>query len=61
MEEFIEAVKKQQCLWNPLDKEYRNGDKKDNAWQRIVNLNLNIRGVNDSKFLFKYYILLNLS
>ncbi|XP_045510671.1 uncharacterized protein LOC123705730 [Colias croceus] len=36
MEAFIEGVRKQPCLWNPLHPDYREMQIKDEAWQTIV-------------------------
>lgn len=36
MEAFIEGVRLQPCLWNPLHPEYRESQVKDEAWQRVV-------------------------
>ncbi|KAJ2943784.1 hypothetical protein O0L34_g8104 [Tuta absoluta] len=36
MEVFIEGVRAQPCLWNPLHPDYREAQVKDDAWQRVV-------------------------
>ncbi|XP_049887696.1 uncharacterized protein LOC126382053 [Pectinophora gossypiella] len=36
MEAFIEGVRAQPCLWNPLHQDYRETHVKDDAWQRVV-------------------------
>ncbi|CAG9575944.1 unnamed protein product [Danaus chrysippus] len=36
MEAFIEGVRLQPCLWNPLHPDYREMHTKDEAWQRVV-------------------------
>lgn len=36
METFIEGVRAQPCLWNPLHPEYREPQVKDEAWQHVV-------------------------
>lgn len=36
MKVFIEGVRVEPCLWNPLHPEYRETQVKDEAWQRVV-------------------------
>ncbi|XP_063392605.1 uncharacterized protein LOC134678085 [Cydia fagiglandana] len=39
MEAFIESVRAQPCLWNPLHPDYREMHMKDEAWQCVVDQN----------------------
>lgn len=50
MDAFIESVRSQPCLWNPLHPDYREMHVKDEAWQYVVEQN-NDRSIPNSKYL----------
>lgn len=50
MEVFIEYVKQYPVLYNPEDKDYRDTNKKDDLWKRIVDEMKN-PNISDSKLV----------
>ncbi|CAF4882752.1 unnamed protein product [Pieris macdunnoughi] len=55
MEKFIEAVRLQPCLWNPLDPDYREMHVKDEAWTTVVEIynNRSIANIQVAKMEWK--------